>query len=249
MLKAPFPFVVDNDDNPYQAEMAIRELRRMVRFGRMAERALEDLKTKGFCLRQIPCMTEGRDRNDDFRATVRVFQPKVIVTRANIPWYGEPLRVDTQRVINGEHGGLLFKEVEIVVHCPGIGYDENGRGGDYETWKPLHLRVGNARMKSNGQMTFVHDFHDWEPKKKITVHKLYAKPSSGNAISAYKMIAQTLAIHIIRFSVSDVNDKKVPYRVRALRENLPHWLIEDGFIQTFCKDVMDLANVAIVMKT
>jgi hypothetical protein len=78
-------FVVHNDSKDETIQAAIRDLKRTARYGRMAERALEDIKTKGFHEGRV-CVVH----KDHYLSAVvhkyPAFQP---VSRSDLPDWAE----------------------------------------------------------------------------------------------------------------------------------------------------------------
>jgi len=231
-----YSFVVDSDSSEEGARDALLSLRRTIKLGKLAERALLNIKTHGHHNGRVLVMSGKPGYGSDI--SEYRFPQYIKPTRETVPGYGQ-YEVILGNLHNGIHGDAVTKEVLVILKC---------QGWSAGSWDPVHLKVGNARVKTSDEVVFVHD-RTWGPDlpNNRTISKLYTRATTEKALEAYKEIAVTLACNIIRFNQNDIRNQSVPQVIFDTRKILSQWLIEDGFIEEFCQRLRRTAHVAMVM--
>lgn len=233
MMGRKHPFCIGQDSDEERLQEALVGLRRMIRYGRLAEKALRNLRTQGFCDCQVPVATRIREGYPGHIQAVR-FPAFVNVTRADVPDYGQ-FKFQFGKAVKGEHGGQMTDEVQVRLHA-------TGWCQHFEEWKPRSLHVGNARLKRNGETVFVSNRSEGIDKEGVS--KLYKAGDSTNAKLAYLTIARTFAHHMVRM----YKEQDVSQPFTDLREKLADWLVEDGHVRDFCIFLRENAVVASVLE-
>lgn len=246
-------FVVDNDSKDETARAAIRDLKRMVRYGKLAERALGDIKTKG--------SHEGRVcvvHKDHYLSAVvhryPAFQP---VSRSDLPdWAG--LTVVCGEVEKGAYGGSTFAKMPVYVDGRGLCHARESNTGNHPTGKltsrvvktKLRLgqnfaRLGFCRLKSNGEVTFETD-HRWNH----LVGKVFRIKRNVEASDKTRLEAAVFAkiyAHALVYCGENYEyggKENVSQKMLDLREAVPGWLMEDGMIARMFGDMLDSIDVS-----
>lgn len=204
----------------------------MVRYGKIAEKALRDLREKGFCDRQVPIATRAHEFSNGW-VNIATFPAFVDVSRKDVPGYGD-FRVSFGQTVRGEHGGCPTTEVRIHLHATAWSQHD-------DSWKPRGLHVGNARLKRNGEVVFVSNRSEGIDREAVS--KLYGRADSPESREAHLNIGNAVAHHLVRV----YKEKDVSQPMIDLRQKIGAWLVEDGYVRTICQVVRSGAKVALVL--
>jgi hypothetical protein len=120
-------FTVEEVSDNLVAKRAIMDLRRMARYGKVAQRALEELDRKGFCDTRVPMMTDpartgnSRLNSDTYYDTqhtvyVKRLPKKETVSRKDLPAFNPieaSLALSERRILWKKDQELLYLELTI----------------------------------------------------------------------------------------------------------------------------------------
>jgi hypothetical protein len=233
-----YSFCVNTDPDEEKARQALRDLRRTVLLGRIAEKALHDLKTQGSHPGRVRVIS-GAPAHYSMSVETLQFPKFVTVQRSDIPDYGLH-QISFGKVVQGEHGGHLTEEVQVHLHCHGW---FNGE------WKKMNLHIGQARIKTTNEVVFVHRLYFGKKLRNGYTSKLYKSQSNPQAVRDYSDIARTLAYNTIRFHEHEAETGKIQQSIHNLRSHLAQWLVEDGHVENFCNFLRRNAAAAAVMNS
>jgi hypothetical protein len=240
-------FCVDNNSDPQAAEGALRDLKRMVKFGRRAEKILKALKEEGRFDGQIPMISKS---DGGYSVGVHRFPAYESISRADIPGW-ENLSLEFGDQTEGSYGGSKFLTMPIYLKGTALmmeldadcGYTGRVIQARWFGAKIARARLGDCRLKSNGTVTF-------EANDRYLNTKVFKIRRSGNAEEA-ETFAKLVAKCLINLSASGYSmyqqRHKVSQKMIDLQNAVPGWLLEDGHIDRFFDDTLNAILVTRVM--
>lgn len=208
--------------DPDEVRNAIRAMRRMARLGRMAERALTELRSKGSC-GKAPVLYKLGTFGRAYNATVNMesLEPFQEVTRGEVPGYGEhhitfsdPIddqgKVSIRIYLSG--GQLLFRPNSTPVVRP----------------IPDGSEVATVFLKKSADMVSVYPYDT----------SALGVGSGQNAKRAGRLLAKRVADLVV--ATADGGDT---VRGNELQRCLADWLTEDGHAASWVRRIRDVASV------
>lgn len=232
-----YPFYVNDNDDPKNISETVQGLRRLAAYGRIAARALRELKTTGRHEGRVPCIRQQRwvkDVGYEFIVEEVVFPSSQDVTRDDFPEYGN-FSIGFGLLKTGWHGGISAQEIGLLLKHQ-MRWEEMGS----PNWSRQEVYLGSIRVKRNGSLSFL--------TKENKAHKLYKKPVNENAKLSVEVFAKEMASRLISYEHERLS-KFVPQNILSLRMALSVWLLEDGHAQRLIEEIVDNAKVAVVMGT
>lgn len=236
-------FCVDNQSDPDKVKEAVRALRRTVKLGRRAEKALEALRTHGHFDGKVAVFgTWGGAR---YSAEIHTFPAYREASRSDIPNW-EQICIECGECEKGSHGGATFRQAPVYFKGLALDLERDesmvltGRVvAKLQQAKIYSAKLGNCRMKSNGQVTFA-------PESRYCskgVFRVRRDPREEEIAQ----FAEVLAKCLVKYGDGYRESEKVPQHMLDLRKEVRGWLIEDGFIPGMFADMLNAVEVARVM--
>lgn len=244
-------FVVDNNSDPEAAQEALRNLRRTIKLGKIAERALKAIQTEGHYDGQVVVVS----RDVYYGAQVHRFPAYQSVSRADIPNWDQ-LAVVCGDKTTGSHGGSKFDQVPVWLQATGWAPDRDENAVPTGKWERVRLgerlaraRLGNCRMKKGGEVTF-------DPSTMLGfspegVFRIKRNPDASSKTRAEAIQFAKLVAHcLVNCGMSHEWQlrQKCPQKLLDLQRVAQHWLIEDGIVKRMFNDMLDAIEVVKVME-
>jgi hypothetical protein len=243
-------FVVDNNSDPAEAKQVLRQLRRTVRLGKIAERALKSLEERGsFDSRVVVLHREY----GYYCAAVRKLSAYRPFSRDDVPGWPELTVVCGKKTI-GSHGGSRFDQVSLWLL--GTGFAPRRHIKPVDQWEQVTLRkgvpgarLGTCRMKANGEVTFVVS-SSLEETTNCVIRISRNPGASAKSLAEAQRFARVVAACLVDVGRPHELElfKKCPQYLTDLRRAAPDWLIEDGHVHRMFNDILDAVAVVRVME-
>lgn len=238
-------FCVNNRSDPKSVTEAVTALKRMVRFGKRAERALKELETEGFFDGRVPVMDPCYK---SYSARVVRFPAYIPISRDDIPGWKD-MTIDFGELHKGSHGGHEFRQFQVFFRGTALAAETE----DYtHTGKILYepqkhgvktSQLGYCRIKSNGSVTFAPCFCGYPNVPSVIRVKRNPEASDKTRTEALQF-ATMLAYVIIQCNDGYGYDReKIPQQLLDLRVALPVWLVEDGIVRRMFNEILDIVEV------
>lgn len=232
-----FPFCVDNSSQPDEIKVAIHNLKRSIRYGKLAEHALQQLQTIGHYDGRVPCV-QTKLIYDKSGIVSHRFPKLEAIHRGLIPGYQDfQIRLSDKK----EH----YKRASYDVLFSGYytKYDE-------DTKKIVVAHTDDDHSHS-GHIGRVHvcsnhiSFHASSIRQ--DTGKIFHNCNLPGADDAMMLFARAVAAMVfmdMRWSTDNY-----PQQIVDLYKNLPRWLVDDGFCRRWFREIRDHVAVASVMET
>jgi len=213
---------------PDAVRRAFRDLRRLVRLGRMAEAALSRIREKGWADGKFPAAGHDRYKSLDVRSYY--LEAVRTPTRDMVPAFAD-LTVSLGKPITGSHGGTEFKEVPLWLS--GTGFAQLNRE---VVPRQVGERLGSLRLKKDGGITY--------ESKQSKVVKLYSEFKSEKSLQSASAFADDFTA-----ALGGCDDASPSQLYNDLMEQVPEWLIGEGHVRRLCLEARDAARVLGVMSS
>jgi hypothetical protein len=206
-----------------EVDEALTALRRTIRLGRMAERALRQLEETGRCVK-APVLFRVNDRGRVSQLKVRLesFHPFQEVTRDEVPGYGS-------HVLDFLVPDPPYKSISVLLVGGQVWMDSKQR----PVFRPIpssdQAILGTISIKRNGPVINVFG-RDFRVKNKSVIGSLEA----NLAVRASELII-------------DPSYSPPHVRLDELRSRLVHWLMEDGFPSRWISEMVNISLTNFVM--
>jgi hypothetical protein len=244
------PICVNNDSDPRAVKAAIRDLRRTVRLGKIAAKALVELKENKPYNKKVVLTTYNKYKKE-YGSKVALFPEVKEVSRKDIPDF-ENLTIEFGKVVSTRMGNNTVKEVGVFVRGIGISlkveYDESIRQSKLKKTKvqldssTYVARIGTLRIKKKGL--------SFQPNKsyvEVSVFELAPRPLAVKSVlNDEVVIARIIAKIIVNYTVSK---QSIPQKYLDLEKEAEKWLVEDGVTERMIKDMFDHVHVSKVMES
>jgi hypothetical protein len=233
-----YPFCVDNSSQPEYATATLHELRRTIRYGKIAQHALRQLQTVGHYDGRVPC-THQRSGYNSAKVDVHKFPKLEAIHRGLIPGYQ-----DFQIRLSEKKSSYYHKRAEFDVIFDGLYTcwdaetqqsvvkhtgDEGGYGGEFGKVRVCTNHI--SFIASNVRQEHVKIFHNCN------------LPGADDQMILFARAVATMVFVDIRWKTD------YPQQIVDLHKNLPRWLVEDGFCRRWFREIRDHVAVASVMET
>ena len=241
-----FRFTVDEDSATLQATQVLKELRRMARFGRMADKALKDLETQGFCDRLVP--VAGIPSNDwglhnETKKKVEVhfvrLPERLDFSRADLGPF-DKLRMEVDIAKNTKYSGNPCLEVPLFLAGPMATQTVSGRA--VYSIEESRRDVGFIRINKSGL--------SWITPRGMA-QKVYKETKYSGAQESIKAFAAALSniIVIKKFIVSSIPGQQllVAAKTLKLQKHAAEWLIEDGHAERLFLEISNLTRMSEIL--
>jgi len=207
-------------------QTAVRNLKRLARFGRMAEAALTQIKEKGWVDGKYPSANPGGYGGLGIGSCY--FEAMVPPTRSMISDLTD-LKVSIGKLRSDSHGGTEFKSAALMLS--GTGFAQVKRE---IVARPFEKKIGFIRLKKDGGLSY--------ESKSSTVVKVYSEFKSEKA--AYS--AQAFADDFVS-ALAECDDNDPSQLYNDLMQAVRDWLIDEGHVKRLCLEARDAARVLGVM--
>lgn len=207
-------------------QTAVRSLKRLARFGRMAEAALSKIKEKGWVDGRYPSANPGRYGGLEIGSSY--FEAMVPPTRNMVPDLTD-LKVSLGKLRTDHHGGTEFKSATLGLS--GTGFAQVKRE---IVARPFEKKMGSIRLKKDGGLSY--------ESKSSNVVKVYSEFKSEKAADS----AQTFADDFVS-ALAECDDNDPSQLYNDLVQSVRYWLIDEGHIKRLCLEARDAARVLGVM--
>ena len=237
-----YQFSVDHHSDDKSARAELLHLRRMARLGKVAERALAEIKARGFTNKLLPvavASTEGWRRGTGghvFSHNIQHirFRQREDISRADLAPMDQ-IHVEFGGLKDGHYSAFANKEAPVSVKGPFR--RQVDAQGTLETVE-LSVEIGKIRINKS-HLSFVEGQYNG-----ATFQVYKALKVSQHALAAYKGIATSVAKAIVD---ADLHVPKSA-RVHDLQTHAPDWLVEDGHIERLCGEIHSTIKILEVME-
>lgn len=232
-------FTVDNNASDAKCAEMIEALRRTVKYGKMAEKALRNIRENGFHDGKVPCA-----HAHPYGMEVHRFPKRVAVDRSMIPEW-KSLSVACGEIRETRVCGRPIKT--LSVYLVGIGLRP-----DFADAKTVHVRkiahgpgrphskIGDARLKKSGEITL-------DTRHGVMRIRRSSGAYEGAMRDAARFAALTAQILVGTEDLSPYCRGRCPAQLLDLEAQIKAWLIEDGIANRMANDIFDAAEVAKIM--
>jgi len=245
-------FCVDNNSDLQRAVEAVRDLKRMVKLGRRAEKILTALQEEGRFDGKIPLVTKAV-RDPYYNVVVHNFPAYEPISRDDIPDW-DNLSIECGEREEGSHGGSKFWEMPVFLRGTALAMElKNDTGYTGRVVKvKMHVKqhrakLGEARMKSNGTVTFDPNSRYANGRGVFRIKRnVEASDKTRQEAEAFaKVVARCLVNFSLEVSsyYGMQNQCKIPQKMLDLQAAASAWLLEDGHVKRFFKDILDVIEV------
>jgi hypothetical protein len=212
-------FSVGNDADPKLVRKAINGLRAMAKLGKIAEKALRDIQEHGYCEdRSYWLQLNPYSHRRNFKLTnFPRFKPS---DRDSIPGYLDmyltfgDLKVDSSTF-------RTYNMINIDLHHPKLEWDDSGK----YWWTQSVSTIGKLKILSSGGSIFL-----------TAVHYPHLSKEKSGALRLFKTLRpyqRDWITRIVSIWIADYRLQGAPTIASQLRHQLPVWLVEDKFIDTW----------------
>lgn len=233
-----FPFCVDNSSQPDEIRGALHNLRRAIRYGKVAESALKQLQSVGHYDGRVPCVQQKMvyDRSG---IEVHRFPKLETIHRSHIPGYQ-----DFQIHLSEKKSSYYHKRAEFEVIFDGLytQYDE-----DEKKIIVKHTGEPGAHSGEFGKVRLCSHYISFYPSSlRQDTSKIFHNCNLPGASDAMYSFAAAIA-NVVYADIRWKTD--YPQQIVDLHKNLPKWLVDDGFCRKWFREIRDHVAVASVMET
>jgi hypothetical protein len=233
-----FPFCVNNSSDPEDVKEAIHALRRMIRYGKLADKALQQIQTVGHYDGRVPC-TEQKARGYGHPGIqYQKFPAYKSISRDQIIGYKD------FKISLSEKRDTGNPNIEFDVYFEGFYTHFDDEAMKFVTKhtndKDYLNLVGKLRVCSN-YLSFRASY-----STKLPAVKIFNNCNLPGANAAMLSFASAVS-YAVFLGIQWLTN--VPQQTIDLHKNLPAWLIEDGFCRKWFREIRDHVAVASVMET
>ena len=239
-------FTVDEDSSPEAAARALTNLNRMVRYGRMAEKALAEIKSFGFSNRLAPGAEQAGSRygrsaasspgsGQICKASFRRF-PKIEPFGPSDIGDTSLLRLELGAIEDTQYSGHPCKEVKLLVAGPMIVQKafKSGRSEYYTTEDSRSvggIRINKAHLS-------------WLEPARYSYGRAHPIRKGKYDPSSVDVFALALSKIIVALADSEIG---ISAKTLSIQNTAHLWLGADGTADRLFKSIYDLITVAEIM--
>lgn len=238
-------FYVNGDSSDEGRKESIKALKRTIRIGKLAERALKNLREKGshdastLVVVRRAGMSWELDEDYYYYTQVYRFPAAKPIDRSDF----DPGAIELKfgDVSTEFHGGVKMKSIQLYLAGAAIKFAP--KLGVKTVDLPLvEMRLGTLRLKANGEVTLRPD-HRFPSKEVFAIKRNYSNSEKGTfgARMLARLISQT---HIQWRPHQQV---MVPGHLVGLRSLIETVLIEENHIEKLINEILDYVSVFKVM--
>lgn len=226
-------FCAGNLSDPKVVKETLLQLRRMIRFGKLAERSLKKLREDGFCDSRTPVVERSKGWGDVYGLRLVRFPKKVGVSREDMPdWGNVSLKLGETFPTRHSNRPLVAVKVFLCGTVLNQKSDEDGIPiGGFDVVKAKEL-IGSIRMLKGQRLSFVDN-------DSVTILKNDAKTEA--------FIARLVAKNLVNFCGSTYRNE-IPQKFLDLKKFSKEWLIEDGIAKQLLQSIFDSINILKVLE-
>lgn len=224
----PVPtFVVDDDIDPDSAYRAVSALKRMIRLGKVAESALEQLRRQGFCDTRVPTLSP---QYGGYRYEAHRLAARPTVSRKNLP---DPARLvlSLGKLRDSDWSGHPCKEATIFLTGPQT-TQIKAHPVKFRTYEK-ETEVGFVRLNKNHL--------SWWCEGRA--HRVYKEMKYAKEADLFSL-GEFIANKIVR--KNEEGDRSAMLVI--LREQAAEWLVEDGHVQRWMQELRTQTPILEVME-
>jgi len=240
---ADFTFTVDEDSSEKGAQEALSDLRRMARYGRMAQAALDSLKARGcydglapmISLPQDDWNAKGRKKAE---VRIRRLPRKLGISRADLAPLGE-LRIRLGKGRDTTYSAHPCRELELWLEGPMMVQTRPGVA-EYELTESSH-RVGGVRI-NKGHLSWLQDSRSGYGTG--TAFRVYQETKYEGAKKTIAEFARSVSMCLCTVGEREM----VPAaKTLDLQASAWEWLVADGVAERLLADVHPAVTISQVM--
>lgn len=247
---------MDNVSAESTVKAAIKALKRAVRYGKLAERALADLEAGKPVDRKVPVVYANPSLN--WKASEKIQRHPTIhlcrfpeyepVSRNDIPNW-DSLTIEIGAKEKGTHGGMTFDQVPVYLVGTGLSLvkkEGNGPPTAAIERKKLAAPLDRALI---GRIRLLNKKTTLSVRGKdgnFSVVKISRHNSSFIAHAAAHLLCRW---DFFDYMVSADATDHVPQRMFDIRSNIPKWMEEDGTAMRLVNTLFDQIEVLKVMSS
>ena len=241
-----YTFTVNENSSEEAAKSAVTDLRRMARYGRLAEKALKSIQSGGYYDKMAPMLTEPEPdwnavhRSDSsMKATVRLrkFPKKLEISRSDLAPF-KSLRTKLGKTIDSSHGGHPNKEVELWLEGP-IRVQTLPSQATYDQ-EDVSVQIGCIRI-NKGSISWLQRDSPYGSCQAFRVYRNLKHEGAENAVIAFaKTISKKLCVH-----------PGVPPAAKTLdlQNGAWEWLIDDGIAESLFAEIYPAITISQIMES
>ena len=239
-------FTVDESIEPRDAEKALEELRRMAKYGRMADRALRSIREKGFYdgfapLAGLPGSSySGQYAQGKKKSDVRFARlpARRAVSREDLGPMGE-LRLELDKVRDTKYAGNDCKEVSLWLRGPMAVQVANGLP-EYEI-RESRRQLGSVRV-NKGHLSWLEN-SAYGSGAAWRVYKEMKYAGARESLAAFSRGVSCI--------LTVLESKDLMFSAKTLELQATAWglFLADGHAERLFRDIHGLIVAAIVMES
>ncbi len=225
-------FAVDNSSSEWVAQEALRNLKRMIAYGKLAERVLKSIQENGhYDGRAVVVQKNYFDR----QLKIHKFPAIVPVSRADIPGFNN-LAIKIGDHQKQKYGGASFVVAPVWLVGTGfVNWDHEPKEHkiDHMEGKDASL-IGHCRFRRGGKVSFAPN----QSRKDMTSTSVFEVNGANGSAVRFAVISS----HILIRCGYNASQRMLDLRTGAIK-----WLQEDGFVDRAFAEMRNLACVLGVM--
>lgn len=239
-----YTFTVNEDSSEEAAKSAVTNLRRMARYGRLAEKALKSIQSSGHYDKMAPMLTEpeqdwsAHHRPENSRKAevrLRKFPKKLGISRSDLAPF-KSLRTKLGKTENSSHGGHPNKEVELWLEGP-IRVQTLPSQAAY-VQEDVSIQIGSIRI-NKGSISWLDGTYPYGACQAFRIYQNLKHKGAENAIIAFaKTISKKLCVYPGVLPAAKTLD---------LQNGAWEWLIEDGIAENLFAEIHPAITISQVM--
>jgi hypothetical protein len=245
MLKKP-QFTVDESISQEDAEEALRDLRRMIRYGRMAERAMKSLQEKGYYDGLAPLAPEtdqlhrgqysvGKQKSDVRFAHLPKRLP---ISREDLGPMAE-LRLDFDKVETTSYSGNPCKEVKIYLEGP-MAFQVASGLPKYKIDEDRR-QIGKIRINKGHLSWLENTASGYGEGSAWRVYKEMKYAGAQESLAAFSKGASLILVK------REDSDHVFAAKTLELQATAWEWFLADGHAERFFAEIHQMTKIAEVM--
>jgi hypothetical protein len=247
MQKKP-QFTVDESIDAEMAEKALKNLRRMVRYGRMAERAMKSIAQKGYYDGLTPLadgiepfyggrFSQGKKKSEIRFARLPMRQP---ISREDLGPMSD-LRLELGKIENTSYSGNSCKEVQLYINGP-MAIQQKSALPVYTIEEDCR-KIGSVRI-NKGHLSWLENDRNGNSGGAWRIYKEMKYAGARDSLVAF---AKGVSLMLCVRDKGDDGTLVYSAKTLELQETAWEWFLADGYAEKFFREIHELIRVAEVM--
>ena len=230
-----YKFTVGTDSSELEAKLAITKLRRTIRHGRIAEKALKSIQTKGSYEGSVLLLNKSETEwagSKAFEGNTQRLSQRLSISRADLGDFNK-LRFTFGRIKDGSHGGHPHKMMDLLV-IGDIPMQMKDFEPVYEMERDCSQKFGHVRI-NKGSIAWLDDSYAPVACRLFTT---YASDKSKDTLNHFaNELSKKLCMGLER-------QTELCAKSNELLETASEWLIADGIAEKLLIQILAEAKVA-----